>query len=191
MTKSRERLRSLWRAVRVGGAVLVTALALSAIAPDIAFAQDTPAAVEEVAPAPEAAAEEAAPAAITAPEATVDKADTAWMMVSAVLVLLMIIPGLALFYSGLVRTKNALSVLMQVGTVTVIGMILYALVGYSLSFTTGPTAFLDQFIGGTARFVTSTRRCSSTHRVPPRRKSGLCRHFGRCATSTRSRTCTW
>ena len=66
---------------------------------------------------------------------------------ATVLVLLMILPGLALFYSGLVRTKNALSVLMQVGTVTVIGMILWALVGYSLAFTTGPTSTLDQFIG--------------------------------------------
>jgi Amt family ammonium transporter len=90
-------------------------------------------------------------AGITVPEPTVDKGDVTWMMVSTMVVFLMIIPGLALFYSGLVRTKNALSVLMQVGTVTVIGMILWALVGYSLAFTTGPTATLDQFIGGTAR----------------------------------------
>jgi len=90
-------------------------------------------------------------AGITLPEQTVDKGDVTWMMVSTMVVFLMIIPGLALFYSGLVRTKNALSVLMQVGTVTVIGMILWALVGYSLAFTTGPSATLDQFIGGTAR----------------------------------------
>ncbi|WP_396272926.1 ammonium transporter, partial [Hyphomonas sp.] len=90
-------------------------------------------------------------AGITLPEPTVDKGDVTWMMVSTMVVFLMIIPGLALFYSGLVRTKNALSVLMQVGTVTVIGMILWALVGYSLAFTTGPSATLDQFIGGTAR----------------------------------------
>jgi Amt family ammonium transporter len=90
-------------------------------------------------------------AGITVPDPTVDKGDVTWMMVSTMVVFLMIIPGLALFYSGLVRTKNALSVLMQVGTVTVIGMILWALVGYSLAFTTGPTATLDQFIGGTAR----------------------------------------
>jgi Amt family ammonium transporter len=87
---------------------------------------------------------------ITLPEASVDKGDVTWLMVSTMAVFLMIIPGLALFYSGLVRTKNALSVLMQVGTVTVIGMIMYALVGYSLSFTTGPGA-MDTFFGGTGR----------------------------------------
>ena len=89
-------------------------------------------------------------AGITLPEPTVDKGDVTWMMVSTMVVFLMIIPGLALFYSGLVRTKNALSVLMQVGTVTVIGMIMYALIGYSLSFTTGPGS-LDTFVGGTGR----------------------------------------
>jgi len=89
-------------------------------------------------------------AGIAVPEQTVDKGDVTWMLISTMAVFLMILPGLALFYSGLVRTKNALSVLMQVGTVTVIGMIMYALVGYSLSFTTGPGA-LDTFIGGTAR----------------------------------------
>jgi ammonium transporter, Amt family len=132
-------------------------LALFTGAPAEAQAPAAPPVAEATAPAataatPEAAAPEAAAAAeITAPEPTVDKADTAWMMVSAILVLLMIIPGLALFYGGLVRTKNMLSVLMQVSMVTVIGMIMYALVGYSLSFTTGPGA-LDSFIGGTARF---------------------------------------
>lgn len=89
-------------------------------------------------------------AGIAVPEPTVDKGDVTWMLISTMAVFLMILPGLALFYSGLVRTKNALSVLMQVGTVTVIGMIMYALVGYSLSFTTGPGE-LDTFIGGTAR----------------------------------------
>jgi Amt family ammonium transporter len=103
--------------------------------------------------APAAAAEQAAPAAsgeIKAPEQTVDKGDDTWMMVSTVLVLIMIIPGLALFYGGLVRTKNMLSVLMQVSTVTVIGMLMWATVGYSLAFTDGGD--LNTFIGGTARF---------------------------------------
>ncbi|MFN3911768.1 ammonium transporter [Hyphomonas sp.] len=90
-------------------------------------------------------------AGITVPAPSVDKGDVTWMMVSTMVVFLMIIPGLALFYSGLVRTKNALSVLMQVGSVTVIGMILWALVGYSMAFTTGPSALLDQFVGGTGR----------------------------------------
>ncbi len=114
-----------------------------------AFAQSAAPEITSAAPAEAAppAEEAAAPAAaIEAPEATVDKGDTTWMMVSTILVLLMIIPGLALFYGGLVRTKNMLSVLMQVSTVTVIGMIMWALVGYSLAFTSGGA--LDLFVGG-------------------------------------------
>jgi Amt family ammonium transporter len=154
---------AVWSALRMAGAALALACTVAAVTPEMAFAQDAtaPAAVAEpaavVAPAPaEAVAEEAtvveeaAPEGITAPEATVDKGDVTWMLVSTMVVFLMIFPGLALFYSGLVRTKNALSVLMQVGTVTVIGMIMYALVGYSLSFTSGGS--LDSFVGGTARF---------------------------------------
>ena len=122
-----------------------------------AFAQDTAPAVtaapaatsEAAAPAtPTAAAStEAAPAAAPAP--TPDKGDTTWMMISTVLVLLMILPGLALFYGGLVRQKNMLSMLMQVGVVTVIGMIAWLFWGYSLAFTDG--GGLDKFIGGTSR----------------------------------------
>jgi len=152
------------RFVRLSLAAAIAAMALTSLAPQPAFAQDAPAPAAAEAPAAEAApaeapateaaaVEEAAPA-IAAPEQTVDKGDVTWMMVSAVFVLLMIIPGLALFYSGLVRSKNALSVLMQVGVVTVIGMIMWALVGYSLAFTTGPGA-LDTFIGGTARLFLS------------------------------------
>ena len=67
--------------------------------------------------APAAAAPAAAPAAEAAPTAikeTVDKGDVTWMMIATVLVIMMVIPGLALFYGGLVRSKNMLSVLMQV-----------------------------------------------------------------------------
>jgi ammonium transporter, Amt family len=97
-------------------------------------------------------AQDAAPAAklvATLPEKVVDKGDIAWMMVSTLLVLLMIVPGLALFYGGLVRAKNMLSMLMQVSTVMVIGMITWMLYGYSLSFTSG--GGLDSFIGGLDR----------------------------------------
>jgi ammonium transporter, Amt family len=66
---------------------------------------------------------------------TLDKGDTAWMLMSTVLVLLMILPGLALFYGGLVRTKNMLSLLTQVLAVTCIVTIVWALYGYSLAFT--------------------------------------------------------
>ena len=94
-------------------------------------------------------AQAAAAAAEPVIEATIDKGDTSWMLVSTILVLLMILPGLALFYGGLVRTKNMLSMLMQVGVVTAIGMIAYVFWGYSLSFTGGGD--LNAFIGGTDR----------------------------------------
>src|SRR5262247_1247489 len=74
-------------------------------------------------------------------EPTVNKGDNAWMLTSTVLVLLMTIPGLALFYGGLVRSKNMLSVLMQVFTITALMMILWVFVGYSLAFTEGNAFF--------------------------------------------------
>ena len=70
-------------------------------------------------------------------EPTVNKGDNAWMLTSTVLVLLMTIPGLALFYGGLVRSKNMLSVLMQVFYTVCIVTILWTLYGYSLAFTGG------------------------------------------------------
>jgi ammonium transporter, Amt family len=76
-------------------------------------------------------------------EPTVNKGDNAWMLTSTVLVLLMTVPGLALFYGGLVRSKNMLSVLMQVFYTVCIVVVLYALFGYSLAFTGG-----SDFIGG-------------------------------------------
>ncbi|MAS06325.1 MAG: ammonia channel protein [Ahrensia sp.] len=65
---------------------------------------------------------------------TMDKGDTAWMMVSTLLVLFMIIPGLALFYGGLVRAKNMLSVLMQCTLIASVVMIIWVLWGYSFAF---------------------------------------------------------
>ena len=72
-----------------------------------------------------------------------NKGDTAWMTVATVLVILMTIPGLALFYGGLVRSKNMLSVLMQVFVVTALIYVLWTLYGYSVAFTAG-----NPFIGG-------------------------------------------
>lgn len=88
-------------------------------------------------------AQDAAPA---APAMTMDKGDNAWMLVSTVLVLLMTIPGLALFYGGLVRAKNMLSVLMQVFMITAVVMIIWVTYGYSLAFTDGGS--LNSFVGG-------------------------------------------
>ena len=106
---------------------------------------------EEVAPAA-AMAVTAAPAAVAAPAAAApaaaaapvpNKGDTAWMMVSTLLVILMTVPGLALFYGGLVRSKNMLSVLMQVMVTFSLIVVLWFIYGYSLAFTEG-----NAFIGG-------------------------------------------
>ncbi|PZU14833.1 MAG: ammonia channel protein [Sphingobium sp.] len=91
----------------------------------------------------------AAPAwaqAAAAPVATVNKGDTAWMMISTVLVLAMILPGLALFYGGLVRTKNMLSVMTQIGAVACLAMLIWVIYGYSMAFGPDYTNGLSNFI---------------------------------------------
>ena len=99
---------------------------------------------EAAAPAPAApAAEAAAPAAEAAPAPVPNKGDTAWMMVSTLLVILMTVPGLALFYGGLVRSKNMLSILMQVMVTFSLIVVLWFIYGYSLAFTEG-----SAYIGG-------------------------------------------
>ncbi len=80
--------------------------------------------------------------------ATVNKGDTAWMMTSTVLVLMMILPGLALFYGGLTRSKNMLSTMTQIGAVACLAMLIWVMWGYSLAF--GPdvsSTFLSNFVG--------------------------------------------
>ena len=83
---------------------------------------------------------------------TPNKGDTAWMMTATVLVLLMTIPGLALFYGGLVRTKNMLSILMQVFYTVCVVCIIWVLYGYSLAFTEG-TTFNSLFGGFSKAFL--------------------------------------
>ncbi len=75
-----------------------------------------------------------------------NKGDTAWMLISSALVLLMTVPGLALFYGGLVRTKNMLSILMQVFFTVCMVSVIWVLYGYSVTFTEGTG--LNAFIGG-------------------------------------------
>jgi len=106
-------------------------LAVTGLAAAAAFAQDNPATGAE------ATAEAAAVV------ATVDKGDVTWMMLSTILVLFMTVPGLALFYGGLVRAKNMLSILMQVTVVAAVMMLVWIFYGYSLAFTSG-----NAFIGG-------------------------------------------
>ena len=102
------------------------------------------AAVPDAATAAEAAPAEAAPAEVAAAPAPVpNKGDTAWMIVATALVTLMTIPGLALFYGGLVRQKNMLSVLMQTFVIFSLMGVLWALYGYTLAFSGG-----NPFLGG-------------------------------------------
>ncbi|MEO5699159.1 MAG: ammonium transporter [Casimicrobiaceae bacterium] len=121
---------------------LVLAQATDAKAP-------APAAAPAVAaPAASAPAADAAPVAATAAPAaatpTPNKGDNAWMIVATLLVVMMAVPGLALFYGGLVRSKNMLSVLMQVFVVFSLIVVLWIVYGYSLAFTEG-TAFIGGF----------------------------------------------
>src|SRR3989338_7520654 len=109
----------------------------------VLFGLSMPVYADDAAPAAAvtAAAEPAAPAAAPAP--VPNKGDTAWMLVATLLVIMMSIPGLALFYGGLVRSKNMLSILMQVFAIFAMIIVLWAIYGYSLAFTQG-----NAFIGG-------------------------------------------
>jgi ammonium transporter, Amt family len=97
--------------------------------------------------AQEAAAEAAAEAAPAAP--TLDTGDTAWMLTSTAIVLMMTIPGLALFYGGMVRKKNVLSVVMQCFAITCLITLIWFVAGYSLAFTDGGS--LNSYIGGLSK----------------------------------------
>jgi len=123
------------------------------------WAEDTPAATPPAAQAsapgadsaaPPAADAAAAPAAPTEPQLIgtdkINSGDTAWMLTSTALVLLMTIPGLALFYGGMVRKKNVLATLMQSFAVTCVVTILWWLIGYSWAFTPG-----SAYLGGATR----------------------------------------
>ena len=114
--------------------------------PMLASAESAPAAPVVVAAADAPGAVPAAPAAAPAPAPVPNKGDTAWMIVATVLVILMTIPGLALFYGGLVRSKNMLSVLMQVFTIFCLIAVLWVVYGYSMAFS--PGGGLNSFIGG-------------------------------------------
>jgi Amt family ammonium transporter len=112
---------------------------------DAASAVATPA-VEAASAAAPATTEAAAAPAAAAP--VPNKGDTTWMMVSTLLVILMTVPGLALFYGGLVRSKNMLSVLMQVMVTFSLIVVLWFIYGYSIAFTEG-----NAFIGGMDRLM--------------------------------------
>jgi len=131
----------------LGAGASVWAQAAPAEAP--AAAVSAPAEAKPDAAAPATAAAAPAPAGVASvadPAAAApvpNKGDTGWMMLSTILVLLMVVPGLALFYGGLVRSKNMLSVLMQVMVTFSLIVVLWFIYGYSLAFTEG-----SAFIGG-------------------------------------------
>ncbi|QIE22258.1 ammonium transporter [Caballeronia sp. SBC2] len=122
-----------------------TTAAAPASAPDTASAAPAASAA-----APASGASEAAPAAPTEPfsvdSSKINSGDTAWMLTSTALVLFMTIPGLALFYAGMVRKKNVLATVMQSFAICCLVTILWTVVGYSLAFTPG-----NAFIGGFSR----------------------------------------
>jgi Amt family ammonium transporter len=119
--------------------VLFALLAMLCGLTGAAYAED--AAPAAAATATASAEAPAAPAAAPAP--VPNKGDTSFMLIVTVLVIMMSIPGLALFYGGLVRSKNMLSILMQVFSIFALITVLWAIYGYSLAFTTG-----NAFIGG-------------------------------------------
>ncbi|AUT58373.1 ammonium transporter [Paraburkholderia terrae] len=171
-------MRKLLMSLMMAGSLLTVgigaALADDASAPAAASAPDTsasapaapaasaPAADASAAPAASApadasaaaAASDAAPAAPTAPfsvdSSKISSGDTAWMLTSTALVLFMTIPGLALFYAGMVRKKNVLATVMQSFAITCIVTVIWTVVGYSIAFTPG-----GSFIGGFSRVFMS------------------------------------
>jgi Amt family ammonium transporter len=121
---------------------LVSALGLGLItlsAPSYADEKGITATVSLQESAPIVVAEAAAPA------PTPNKGDVAWMMIATIMVLMMCVPGIGLFYGGMVRSKNMLSVLMQTFMITSVVGVLWAIYGYSVAFTTGTTPFFGGF----------------------------------------------
>jgi len=128
------------------------AAGLLAVAPGLVLGEEAAAAAEAAAP-------------------TLSSGDTAWMLTSTALVLFMTIPGLALFYSGLVRSKNVLSVMMQTFAITGLITVLWVLYGYSLAFDTTSmekgVINLNSFVGGLEKaFMAGVGRDSLTLAIP-------------------------
>src|SRR5690606_3660923 len=107
--------------LKKAGGTLLASMGVLALSAGMAFAQDEP---------------------------VLDSGDTAWMLTSTALVLLMTIPGLALFYGGMVRKKNVLATLAQSFGATALMSILWMVIGYSLAFKENPSESVNQFVGG-------------------------------------------
>ncbi len=125
------------------------ALLFMLLAAPLSFADDMAPAGETAAPAAEA------PAAPAAAAPKLDTGNTAWMLTSTALVLMMTIPGLALFYAGMVRSKNVLSVLMQCFAITSLVSVLWMMFGYSFAF--GDGGDMNAYLGGGKAFLAGIR----------------------------------
>jgi Amt family ammonium transporter len=134
------------------------ALSVLLLVSPLSFAEEAATAVVDSVQVEAPVVEAAAPEAPAAP--VPDKGDTAWMMVSTLLVILMIVPGVALFYGGLVRAKNMLSVLTQVLAIFCMISILWAVYGYSLAF--GDGGSLNWAIGDLSKLFLAGITADST-----------------------------
>jgi Amt family ammonium transporter len=129
----------------------LTASAQNIAAPAASNTASAPAAANAAGPAAAAATPAAAAPAAATPAPKLDSGDTAWMLTSSVLVLMMTIPGLALFYAGMVRKKNILATLAQSFGATCVITILWMIIGYSMAFTDGGAN--NALIGGFKYFL--------------------------------------
>jgi ammonium transporter, Amt family len=102
---------------------------------------------------------------LAAEKPTLNSGDTAWMLTSTVLVLMMTIPGLALFYGGMVRKKNVLATIMQSFAVTCLMTVLWMVIGYSLAFTDGGSA--NMFVGGLSNMFLSDMKLNTLNGTIP------------------------
>jgi Amt family ammonium transporter len=146
-------------ALAFGQSAFAQAASDAASAAPMAAASSAMAASAPMAAASGADAASAAAAAASTPVA--NKGDVAWMIVATALVIMMSVPALALFYGGLVRSKNMLSVLMQVFVTFSMIVVLWCLYGYSLAFTEG-SGFLTPFVGGFSRVFMNDMFTAST-----------------------------
>jgi Amt family ammonium transporter len=153
----RSRVRAGIGALLVGLPLMLTGAAALAQTP--APAPTTPPAATAPAPtpapaaaAPAAAAPTPAPAPASTKPPAYDHGDTAWMLTSTALVLMMTIPGLALFYGGMVRRKNVLATVMQSFAICCLVTIVWTVIGYSLAFTSG-TGATSPYFGDMSRFM--------------------------------------
>jgi Amt family ammonium transporter len=139
---------------RLAALVLIVPMLFGAVcAPSSALAQQAAAPAASSPPAAAAPTTAAAPTPSPAKPPAYDHGDTAWMLTSTALVLMMTIPGLALFYAGMVRKKNILATVMQSFAICCLITLVWTVCGYSLAFTNGPPGVMAAYIGDMSRFM--------------------------------------